>query len=428
MVSTRVMPQRGLSPVRERLANGLTLLVKDVRTQPAVSISATVAVGSAEDPAGQEGTAHLLSRLLDRGAGRQSADDIADLLDLRGVSPVIGVTRHATTVTCDCLAEDVEAVLGLVCDMVRSPTCLDDEVLVRRGQLVTQLKQDEDNTATRAVETAMGLLYGESHPYGRRPKGSIATVEQVGRSELLAFHAARFTPDQVTLVLVGDIRVSEAVSAVTTACGDWSSSAARQGFTLSPPPAASRQRRVIPMPAKAQADIVYGFTTITRADPAYHAYWVMNNVLGQYGIGGRLGRSIRERQGMAYYAGSVFEASHIPGPLLVRAGVNADNVDRALASIDAEVETLARDGVTDDELTNAKRYLIGSMPRSLETNAGIARFLQNAEQFDLGLEYDQELPHLIASVTRDQVADAARQTLVTDNAAVVIAGPYDESS
>jgi len=420
----------GLAPVRERLANGLTLLVKDVRTQPAVSISAAVAVGSAADPAGQEGTAHLLSRLLDRGAGRQSADDIAALLDLRGVSPVIGVTRHATTVTCDCLAEDVEAVLGLVCDMVRSPTCPDDEVRVRRGQLVTQLKQDEDNTATQAVEKAMGLLYGELHPYGRRPKGSIATVEQIGRTELLEFHAARFTPAQVTLVLAGDIRVSEAVSAVTTACGDWSSSAAFQGLALPPPPppAGSRRRRVIPMPAKAQADIVYGFTTITRADPAYHAYWVMNNVLGQYGIGGRLGRSIRERQGMAYYAGSVFEASHIPGPLLVRAGVNADNVDRALASIDAEVETLARDGVTDDELTNAKRYLTGSMPRSLETNAGIARFLQNAEQFDLGLEYDQELPRLIASVTRDQVADAARQTLVTDKATVVIAGPYDESS
>jgi len=109
----------------------------------------------------------------------------------------------------------------------------------------------------------------------------------------------------------------------------------------------------------------------------FYAYWVMNNVLGQYGIGGRLGRSIRERQGMAYCAGSMFEAGHIAGPLLVRAGVNADNVDRALDSIETEVADMARDGATDDEVSNAKRYLVGSIPRSLETNAGIAGWGSN---------------------------------------------------
>ena len=130
---------------------------------------------------------------------------------------------------------------------------------------------------------------------------------------------------------------------------------------------------------------------------------------------------------MAYYAGSLFEAGHIAGPLLVRAGVNADNVDRAIASIDTEVAGMARDGVTDEELTSAKRYLIGSIPRSLETNEGIAQFLQTAEQFDLGLDYDSRLPGLVQSVTADDVAEAARRTLVTEQAAIVIAGPYEDS-
>ena len=181
------------------------------------------------------------------------------------------------------------------------------------------------------------------------------------------------------------------------------------------------------MPAKAQADIVYGFTTIPRSDPAFHAYWLMNNVLGQYGIGGRLGRSIRERQGMAYYAGSVFEAGHIAGPLLIRAGVSGENVDRAIASIDAEVAGLARDGVTEGELASAKRYLTGSTPRSLETNAGIARFLQTIDQFDLGLDYDRRLPELVEAVTVADVAEAAGQTLVTERAAIAVAGPYEAS-
>ena len=123
----------------------------------------------------------------------------------------------------------------------------------------------------------------------------------------------------------------------------------------------------------------------------------------------------------------MLEASYIAGPLLVRAGVSADNVDRAIASIDTEVAGMASDGVTDDELTSAKRYLVGSMPRVLETNAGIARFLQTAEQFDLGLDYDTRLPDYVEAVTAGDVAEAARRTLVPEHAAIVIAGPYQES-
>ena len=419
-------PAPGLAPVRERLANGVTLLVKETRAQPAVTISATMSAGSVCDPPGEEGTAHLLSRLLNRGAGTRSADEVADILDLRGVSPVISVTRHATTVTCDCLAEDVEAVLETVCDMLRAPSCPEEEIDTRRGQLLTQLRQDEDSPSTRALEAAMTLLYGEEHPYGRRPKGSAETVQGIDRRRLLDFHATWFTPDRLTLVLVGDIGVSASMAAVTRVGGEWAVRAAPEP-PLPLPPVPTRRRLVIPMPAKSQADIVYGFTTILRSDPAFHAYWIMNNVLGQYGIGGRLGQSIRERQGMAYYVGSMFEAGHIAGPLLVRAGVSADNVDRAIASIDTEVAGMARDGVTDGELTRAKRYLVGSIPRELETNAGIARFLQTTERFDLGLDYDSRLPGYVEAVTAGDVAEAARRTLVPEHAAIVIAGPYEES-
>ena len=380
-----------------------------------------MATGSVCDPPGAEGLAHLLSRLLDRGAGTRTADEVADILDLRGASPLVSVTRHATTVTCDCLADDVETVLETVCDMMRAPRCSEQEVETCRGQLLTQLRQDADSPSTRALEAVMTLLYGADHPYGRKPKGTAATVEDIDRLQLLDFHAAWFAPQRLTIVLVGDIGVAPRwpPSPGVRRLGEHG----RAGTPVAPTPGPDRRRLVISMPGKAQADIVYGFTTILRSDPAYHAYWIMNNVLGQYGIGGRIGRSIRERQGMAYYAGSMFEPGHIAGPLLVRAGVNADNVDRAIASIDTEVAAMARDGVTDEELTSAKRYLVGSIPRSLETNEGIARFLQSAELFELGLDYDCRLPELVQSVTVGDVAEAARRTLVTEQASIAIAGP-----
>ncbi len=98
------------------------------------------------------------------------------------------------------------------------------------------------------------------------------------------------------------------------------------------------------MTGKSQSDIAYGFTTIRRLDPRYYAYWMMNNILGQFGLGGRLADNIRERQGMAYYAYSSFDPAPAEAPLIIRAGVDPRNVSRAIAAIDHEVATLGADG------------------------------------------------------------------------------------
>ena len=163
-----------------------------------------------------------------------------------------------------------------------------------------------------------------------------------------------------------------------------------------------------------------------RSDPAYYAYYLLNTILGQYSMGGRLGDRIREREGMAYYCFSSLDANVVPGPLVVRAGVNPTNVDKAVLAIDEELRRMAADGPTAKELDESKRYVIGAMPRTLETNAGIATFLQTSEFFCLGTDHDLELPALLHSVTLEQVHAAAAATLVPERAAVVIAGPYDD--
>jgi zinc protease len=150
----------------------------------------------------------------------------------------------------------------------------------------------------------------------------------------------------------------------------------------------------------------------------------MNIALGQYALGGRLGDSIREKQGMAYYVFSALDANIIPGPLTIRAGVSPANVERAIASIDAELAQMAAEGPTDQEVIESKQYLIGSMPRTLETNLGIATFLQTVEFFELGLDYDLRMPGLLQAVTREDVHHMARRTLDPARATLVVAGPY----
>lgn len=181
------------------------------------------------------------------------------------------------------------------------------------------------------------------------------------------------------------------------------------------------------MPGRPQADIGYGFVTLRRDDPEYDAAWMMEVILGRYALGGRLGDRIRERDGLAYYVFSALDANVVPGPLTIRAGVNPANVDRAVAAIDEELRRFAADGPTAQEVDDTRRFLIGSLPRTLETAAKIAQFLQTAEFFGLGLDYDQRMAGLLEAVTPARVHEAARRFLDPDRACLAIAGDYHAS-
>src|SRR5262245_26268092 len=146
---------RGLSPARDVLANGVTILTKQTRTTPAVTLHASLAAGSAADPSGLAGVAHFVSRTIDRGTSRHSADQIAEELDSRGVSLSVSVGRHALSLVCTCLAEDFDVVLALMADIITSPTFPSDEVDRRRGEIVTLIRQDEDSPAAVATDALM---------------------------------------------------------------------------------------------------------------------------------------------------------------------------------------------------------------------------------------------------------------------------------
>jgi zinc protease len=414
----------GLAPSRTQLDNGLVVLAKETRVTPAVAILATVRAGSRFDPADRPGVAYFVSRTLDRGTSGRSAAEIADSLENRGVSLALGVSRHVLSLSCACLREDLDAGLGMIAEILTHPAFPHGEVETKRGEIITFIRQDEDNPASVASEQLMHLLYGPNHPFGRRARGTIASVSAIDAAALRDFHSNRIQPAVTSLIMVGDVAAEHAAAAAERAFGSWRGSAQEPNALVPPDAATERRVRIVPMMNKAQADIAYGFTTITRADPRYYSYWLMNNILGQYSMGGRLGDSIRERQGMAYYAYSAFDADLIPGPLIVRAGVNPANVERAVASIDVELTRIADAGPTDDELAESRQYLIGSLPRTLETNGAIAGFLQSVEFFGLGLDYDRRIPGLLSAVTRDQAHEAARNVLNPAKATVVVAGPY----
>lgn len=418
-------------PTRVELANGLTVLHQANPLSPAVTLRLAVVAGAALEEPEAAGKAGFCAGLLDRGTGRRSKAEIGEILDFTGASLSASGGRHLATLRAKCRATDFEEILGVLADCARQPSFPHAEVEKVRGDILTGLREDADNTRLVAVERFRQLVYPADHPYARKVSGSEDTVMEIERQDLVEFHARHYRPGAAALVVVGAVDTERAVAAAGEAFSAWEQPGdAPRGLAASLPtiaqaPIPDEVRRVVAtMPAKSQVDIALGHPGLRRRDDDYYAASLMNMVLGRFAMGGRIGRSVREEQGMAYYTYSTLAASIGPGPFLVRAGVSAANVDRAVASIVAEIERLQREPVGDDELDDAKSALIRSIPRTLETNAGMASSLHVIEQYELGLDYLERYPHLVGAIGADEIRRVARKRLHPEGYGLAIAGPY----
>src|SRR5262245_6627251 len=286
----------GLSPVRNVLSGGTVVLVQETAFSPAVTISFAFRAGTLYEPESLPGLAWFLGRVVDRGTQTRSADAIAETLDDRGVALRVSTNRHVTAISCTCLSEDFGDMLDVLSDIARHAVFPPEEMEKLRAETITAIRQDRDNPGIRAGEALQALLYRDNHPYGRPAKGTIETVERITRDDLLAHYRARFAASSLLVTVAGDVPAAAATDRVAAALDGWSARPFGEREVPPVPPAAGT-RIVIDMPEKSQTDIAYGFVTVSRLDPAYYAHWVMNTILGQFGLGGRLAENIRERQG-----------------------------------------------------------------------------------------------------------------------------------
>ena len=179
------------------------------------------------------------------------------------------------------------------------------------------------------------------------------------------------------------------------------------------------------MPDKHQADIVMGLPGPRRSAADYLDASMMNTILGVFGMMGRIGRNVREEQGLAYYASSRLEGGLGPGPWTSTAGVAPDKVEQAIESIRHEIRRIMDEPVTAEELADSQAYRTGSMPMSLETNSGIVDIITDMELYGLGLDYLHRYSEMINAITVERVQAAARKYLSADDIAIVVSGPVE---
>lgn len=407
---------------RHVLPNGMVALIQSNPSSPTVTVRGEVRVGAANEPAEQSGLAVFTGAGLIRGTARRTFQQIVAETESLGASVNAGGGMHGSGFGGRALAEDLPLIVEILADMLRAPIFPSQEIERLRSQFLMSLRESEQETRTQASRAARALLFPPEHPYSRLSSGTIATVEAITREDLAGFHRL-YHPALTTLSIVGDIEPQAVIDVLERAFGGWEpqGSAAQQTLPAVPPIQGVRRRDIV-LEGKAQSDVIWGVHGLSRTDPDFYAASVANMILGRIGLGGQLGDNVRERQGLAYSCGSSLDADLGAGPWAALAGVNASSVERAIVAIVHEIGQFCADGPTDEELSDARDYMTGSLALGLETNDGIASTLLGIERYGLGWDYISRYPAIIRAISAEQIVEVARKYLSTESYVVVVAG------
>ena len=410
---------------RRELPNGIVVLARENFASPSVVISGSLRAGALYEPwqGHQTGLAGFAAAALMRGSGRFDFRQIYEQIESVGASLGIAGGTHTTGFHGKCLAEDLGRLFGILADVLRRPAFPADQIERLRGELLTGLAQRDQNTGAVAGMAFDQLAY-PGHPYGSPDDGFPNTIRAITRDDLAAFHRKHFGPNGMIVAVVGGIPAQQAVALAEEHFGDWSNpdQPPEPGLPALGPLDGRREKRV-PLAGKSQSDLVLGVPGPARSDPDFLAALLGNNILGRFGLYGRIGDAVRDAAGLAYYSYSSISGGLGPGPWEVIAGVNPANVDRAVDLIRAEVRKFTTRKVTPTELGDNQTNFIGRLPLQLESNEGVAAALINTELYTLGLDYYQRLPDLIKAVKRENILAVAQRYLDPDRYVLAVAGP-----
>ncbi len=404
------------------LPNGIRVLTRPNFNSPSVVINGYLQVGGLQDPDDKLGLAYFTAAALMRGTASRNFQAVYDSLESAGANLGFQSGTHTTGFSGMALSEDLDMLLGLLAEAVRTPVFPAEQIDRLRAQVLTGLALRAQDTGDMASLAFDQIVY-EGHPYSRPEDGYPETIQAITRDDLMDFHAKHYGPHGMVLAVVGAVSPDQAVEKVREILGSWSNPAQPAPRPLPEvKPLDSLVTRTVNIPGKSQADVVLGAAGPPRKADDYLPALLGNSVFGQFGMYGRIGEVVREQSGLAYYAYSSLGGGVGPGPWQVSAGIAPENVDRVIELIRGEIGRYVREPVTGDELADTRANFIGRLPLALESNGGVASALLNLARYDLDLDYYQGYAERITAITPEKILAASRRYLDPDRLAVAVAG------
>jgi zinc protease len=405
------------TPQRSLLDNGIILLTSEQRALPMVSMELLIDAGSRHDLPNQEGLANLTARLLTYGTQRRTALQISDTLDFIGARLSAGCGEDLANVSMTVLKKDLGTGLELLAEVLTGANFPQAEIDRQKQSIIASIRAREESPGDIAQRRFAAALYPQS-PYGRPVEGNEASVKALEQKSLKAFYERYYRPNRTIVSIVGDISHQEIARALNEAFRSWQKG---DPAAAPVPPSKTGSAETIRIQKDlTQANIVLGHDGVGRENPDYYAIQVMNYILGGGGFSSRTLDSIRNERGLAYSVYSYFSAEKGHGTFELVMQTKNETALEAIRIANAEIRRVREELVTEEELKDAKDYLIGSFPLRLDTNRKVANFWAQVEYFQLGLDYPNRYPDFIQRVTREDVLRVAQKYLKPEKLITVI--------
>ncbi len=402
------------------LPNGLAVYVVENRQLPTFAAQVVVRSGSASDPAGRAGLAGFTAALLDEGTASLDALGLARELEALGGDIAAGSSTDGTSVTGRALRANAPRLLELMAAVTTAPAFPPAEVERVRNDLLTQLVQQKQSPFQTAFRVLAPALYGPDHPYGHTTLGDEASLRAITRDEIVAFHAAHFSPASAALVLAGDITEADARRLAADAFGAWRGEAVA---AARPGPGAPSEARVLvcDRPGAPQTVLLLAQPCLARSDPDYDRLSLMNLVLGGL-FSSRLNMNLREDKGWTYGAFSFIQDRRGPSPWAAGSNIQADAIGGAVAETMKEIRGMLAAPMTEAELAAAKESYVRGLPALFQSTDGTAGTIAGLFLYEQSPEYYRELPARVRDVTAADVHAATRRHLDPDRMRLALVG------
>lgn len=409
---------------RTELPNGLVLVTSEQPALPIVSVRLLIRAGSRYDPGASHGLANLTSRLLTLGTPTRDAMSISGLVEGMGAHFWADCGREQATLNLNILKKDLDTGLALMSEVLTAASFPEMEVNRIKKALMASIRAKQDRPRAIARDAFRAALYPDSF-YGRPVEGSEDSVPGLDRNAVAGFHRRYYRPDRTILVVVGDITHEEIAQKLASALAGWNKG---DGKPDAPVALQAPKRAAVKLDRNlVQSNIIMGHEGPLRMNPDHYAIRVMNQILGGGDLTSRLGDGIRNQRGLAYSIYSYFVAGKNAGRFQLAMQTRNESAREAIEVAKAELERLRRDGVTAEEIRDAKSYLTGSFALGLDTNDDVADFLGQVEYLGLGLDYADGYPDLIRKVTAEDVLRVARKYLQPEKLLLVVVGNLEKA-
>jgi zinc protease len=405
---------------RERAGTDLDLVLLPHPTVPLVFLELLLPRGADREPASSRGLATLTASLLDEGTRRRSSQEIAAAVEGLGSQLHTTADWDGTYLSATVGAADVEAGLELLAEVALEPTFPEWEIDRLRRQRLAELQRRSAQPEFLASRELARVIYGD-HVYGETLLGDPDSVAGLERGAVGDWYEGELRPAGRVLIAVGDFEPAR-VHALASARLLGRGGVPDAQPAVPSPPLGGRRVLILDRPEAPQTELRLGHAGIPVRHPDRIPLQVANVLLGGSFMS-RINLALRERLGITYGASSRLATRRGPGPFVVGAAVDSEAVGTAVREVLREVAHLREELAEPVEVADAKSYLVGTFPYTVQTLDGLAGRLEELVLHDLPENHFQRLPEEVEAVDAGAIRRVAAAHLDPERLAVVAVGP-----